>query len=72
MQQVLRIVHRVPTATAAAGRLAQVSVPFALEVDAISEEIVVRGEAPLLDATAVSSAAHFARISSGSSGRDHT
>jgi hypothetical protein len=37
----------------------QVSVPFTLEVGAISEEIVVRGEAPLLDTTAVSSAANF-------------
>src|SRR5687768_4752980 len=37
----------------------QVSVPFTLEVGALSEEIVVRGEAPLLDTTAVSSAANF-------------
>jgi hypothetical protein len=37
----------------------QVSVPFTLEVGAISEEIVVRGEAPLLDTTSVSSAASF-------------
>jgi hypothetical protein len=37
----------------------QVSVPFTLEVGAISEEIVVRGETPLLDTTALSSAANF-------------
>jgi hypothetical protein len=37
----------------------QVTVPFTLEVGAISEEIVVRGEAPLLDTNSVSSAANF-------------
>jgi len=37
----------------------QVTVPFTLEVGAISEEIVVRGEAPLLDTSSVSSAANF-------------
>jgi hypothetical protein len=37
----------------------QVNVPFTLEVGAISEEIVVRGEAPLLDTTSVSSGANF-------------
>ncbi len=37
----------------------QVTVPFTLEVGALSEEIVVRGEAPLLDTNSVSSAANF-------------
>src|SRR5215216_4519223 len=37
----------------------QVSVPFTLEVGAITEEIVVRGEAPLLDTSSVSSGANF-------------
>jgi hypothetical protein len=37
----------------------QVTVPFTLEVGAITEEIIVRGEAPLLDTTSVSSAAQF-------------
>jgi hypothetical protein len=38
---------------------AQLTVPFALEVGAISEEIIVRAEAPLLDTSAVSSGANF-------------
>jgi hypothetical protein len=37
----------------------QLTVPFALEVGAISEEIIVRAEAPLLDTSAVSSGANF-------------
>jgi len=37
----------------------QVSVPFTLEVGAISEEIVVRAETPLLDTSSVSSGANF-------------
>jgi hypothetical protein len=37
----------------------QLTVPFTLEVGAISEQVVVRGEAPLLDTNAVSSAAQF-------------
>jgi carboxypeptidase family protein len=37
----------------------QVSVPFTLEVGAISEEVVVRAETPLLDTTSVSSGANF-------------
>jgi hypothetical protein len=37
----------------------QVSVPFTLEVGAISETITVRGEAPLLDTNTVSSGANF-------------
>src|SRR6478735_1656905 len=37
----------------------QATVPFTLEVGAISEEVVVRGEAPLLDTNSVSSAANF-------------
>src|SRR3954462_8727657 len=37
----------------------QATVPFTLEVGAISEEIVVRGEAPLLDTNSVSSGANF-------------
>ena len=37
----------------------QVSVPFTLEVGAISEEITVRAETPLLDTTTVSSGANF-------------
>ena len=37
----------------------QLSVPFTLEVGAISEEIVVRAETPLLDTNSVSSGANF-------------
>ena len=37
----------------------QVTVPFMLEVGAITEEIVVRAQAPLLDTSAVSSGANF-------------
>src|SRR5687767_8077536 len=37
----------------------QLTVPFMLEVGAISEEIIVRGEAPLLDTNSVSSGANF-------------
>src|SRR4051812_1396971 len=37
----------------------QATVPFTLEVGAISEEVVVRGEAPLLDTNSVSSGANF-------------
>src|SRR6185436_10784632 len=37
----------------------QTTVPFALEVGAITEEIVVRAESPLLDTSAVSSGASF-------------
>ena len=37
----------------------QVTVPFMLEVGAISEEIVVRAETPLLDTSAVSSGGNF-------------
>ncbi len=37
----------------------QLTVPVTLEIGAISEEIVVRGEAPLLDTSSVSSGANF-------------
>jgi hypothetical protein len=37
----------------------QLTVPFMLEVGAISEEIIVRGEAPLLDTNSLTSAANF-------------
>jgi hypothetical protein len=37
----------------------QVSVPFTLEVGAISEEVVVRAETPLLDTTSATSGANF-------------
>ena len=37
----------------------QVSVPFTLEVGAISEEVTVRAETPLLDTSSVSSGANF-------------
>jgi hypothetical protein len=37
----------------------QVSVPFTLEVGAISEEITVRAETPLLDTTTATSGANF-------------
>ncbi|HXH25514.1 MAG TPA: carboxypeptidase-like regulatory domain-containing protein, partial [Vicinamibacterales bacterium] len=37
----------------------QISVPFVLEVGAISDTITVRGEAPLLDTNTVSSGANF-------------
>ena len=37
----------------------QVSVPFTLDVGAISEEVVVRAETPLLDTTSVSTGANF-------------
>jgi hypothetical protein len=38
---------------------AQLTVPFTLEIGAISEEITVRAEAPLLDTNSVSSGANF-------------
>ena len=37
----------------------QLTVPFVLEVGQISEEVVVRGEAPLLDTQSLKSAARF-------------
>src|SRR6185436_15580109 len=46
-------------ANIALGVAQQVSVPFTLEVGAISEEVVVRAEAPLLDTNTVSSGANF-------------
>src|SRR5215203_1748749 len=37
----------------------QLTVPFALEVGQVSEEVVVRAESPLLDTTSLKSAARF-------------